>query len=316
MSSKDISIIVPCYNEENNVELFYNKTIEIFKNNLSNIEIIFVNDGSNDDTLENLKNIYKKTKCCIKIINFSRNFGKEAAVLAGLERSFGKYTVIIDADLQQNPKYIIEMKNELDSHKEYDVVCCVQQKRKESKIVCFLKGSFYKIMNKMMEVEFVSGASDFRMMRRDVVQAIISLPENCRFSKGIFSWVGFNTYYMPYEVENRASGKSKWSIKKLFQYAFNGIVSFSNSPLLLSLKIGLFNILISIIMFIIIFIMLMIGNINNFIDIFIIDLIIFFSGITLVSNGIIGKYLANNYAESKNRPKYIIKEYINNEGKN
>ena len=310
---KELSIIVPCYNEENNISLFLKKIDSIIKTNKKNIELVFVNDGSNDNTLKNLKEYTKLYSFSSKIVSFSRNFGKEAAILAGLEKVCGKYTVIIDADLQQNPKYILEMKKILDENEEYDAVCCVQKKRKENFLIKFLKHNFYKIMNRMMEVDMVDAASDFRLMRRNVVDAILSLPENSRFSKGIFAWVGFNTCYIPYEVELRATGESKWGIKKLFKYAFNGIVSFSNSPLIFSLKLGLFNIFASFVMLVVIIILSCLNIINNFMDYLIIYFIVLFSGIILTSNGIIGKYLANNYNESKNRPKFIIKEYLEND---
>ncbi|MBP5288480.1 MAG: glycosyltransferase family 2 protein [Clostridia bacterium] len=249
-----ISFVIPCFNEEKNVSLFYDKVAETFQADLSGLELIFVDDGSSDKTCDNLRELYEKHKDHIKVVSFSRNFGKESAMLAGLEKAIGEYTVIIDADLQQNPKYVLIMRDFLDEHKEYDIVCCVQEERKEGFVSKFLKKSFYHIMNNLMEVDVKDATSDFRLMRRNVVDSILSLKESNRFSKGIFAWVGFNTFYMPYVVEERAAGTSKWGIKKLFKYAFQGIVSFSDAPLVFSLKLGVFFLVASIFLFIVRFI--------------------------------------------------------------
>ncbi len=306
----EISFVIPSFNEEENVLLFYDKVKEVFKKDISKLELIFVNDGSSDKTEENLNKIYNKHKDIVKVINFSRNFGKEAAMLAGLEKATGKYTVIIDADLQQNPEYVIKMRDYLDKHKEYDVVCCVQEERKEGSLVKFLKNSFYKIMNSLMEVDVKNAASDFRLMRRKVVKAIVSLKETNRFSKGIFAWIGFNTYYMPYEVEERASGTSKWGIIKLFKYAFQGIVSFSDAPLLFALKLGVFLLVVSILLFITLIVLVIINKLNFNSNLFIIDALTFIGSLIIISNGIIGRYLSSIFSEVKGRPKYIIKEYL------
>jgi glucosyltransferase len=234
-----LSLIVPCYNEEESVNEFYLKTKNTLKNYWPDTEMIFINDGSQDNTIKILKNIYNQDKPHIKIIDFSRNFGKESALLAGLRASQGEFVGIIDADMQQNPKYILKMLEFLESHDEYDSVATYQEKRKEGKILTLFKSAFYKLMKNLTEIDIVHSASDFRVFRRNVVEAIISLPERCRFSKGIFAWVGFNTYYIPYEVEKRIYGKSKWSFWKLFIYALDGIVAFSTKPLIISAVVGL-----------------------------------------------------------------------------
>ena len=205
-----LSVIVPCYNEEKNISKFYNKLKEDLKD--IDLELIFVNDGSKDKTQEELDKILKHKEFKIKVIHFSRNFGKESAMLAGLEnvRKDSEYISIIDADLQQNPKYLLDMYKILNEKADYDEVACFQKKRKEG-ILSFFKKTFYKIINTFSEVEFKNGVSDFRMFRRTVMDAILSIKEHNRFSKGIFSYIGFNIYYMPYEVEKRKEGKTSWN---------------------------------------------------------------------------------------------------------
>lgn len=308
-----LSIVVPCYNEEKNVVPFYNKTVEIFGEQMAVTELIFVNDGSKDNTFEELKKIAFESEYKIKIVNFSRNFGKEAALLAGLEHSEGDYTAIIDADLQQNPKYIIQMLEIIHNNPEYDGVVAYQEQRKEGKVLTWFKNCFYKLINSITEVEFVKSASDFRVLNRKMVDAILSLPERCRFSKGIFSWIGFKVYYMPYEVEERFAGTSKWSFWKLFSYAINGIVAFSDKPLIISSVIGFVLCVIAVVM--------MLGTIIKTI-LFgdpvagyptLASLILFLSGVQLFCIGIIGQYLAKIYTESKERPIYILDEIIVND---
>ena len=307
-----VSLVVPCYNEEKNVKLFANKVEKVFKNKYS-YEIIFINDGSKDGTITELKKIAKNKNQKIKIINFSRNFGKEAGIYAGLKEAKGDYINIIDADLQQNPKFTLEMVDFLENNPDYDIVTAYQKQRHESKILSFFKQSFYKIINKMSEIEFVNGASDFRTFRKTVVNSILELTEYYRFSKGIFSWVGYNVYYMPYEVEQRAYGNSKWSFWKLFKYAINGIVSFTTSPLRLSTILGLFFSLLSIIYLIVVIIQKIFFQINIEGYATIVALILLLGGIQLLCIGIIGEYLARTYVETKKRPIYIAKEIIDNQ---
>ena len=199
-----LSLVVPCYNEQDNVERFYEETVKAFAGSNFDYEFVFVNDGSKDDTLKNLKALYDKHKeSKIKVLGFSRNFGKEAAMYAGLSNASGDYVTIIDADLQQRPEVVLEMVKILDENEEYDSVAAFQQERKEGKAMVAMKNTFYKLINKITEIEFVSGASDFRTFRRPVVDAILSMSDYHRFSKGIFSWVGFNTKYIPYDVRER-----------------------------------------------------------------------------------------------------------------
>lgn len=307
-----LSLVVPCYNEEENIQLFYNKVTEELSGRLNGLELVFVNDGSKDKTITELKKLLTRTECKVKVVNFSRNFGKEAALLAGLSNTTGEFVGIIDADLQQNPKYIEQMLSFLEEHPEYDSVAAYQAQRNEGKVLTFFKDCFYKLINRLTEVEFFRSASDFRVLRRCVVDSIVALPEKCRFSKGIFSWVGFETYYMPYEVEDRANGTSKWNFWKLTSYAINGIVAFSDKPLILSSITGVVLFAISIIMMLIIVIKtLLFGDpVAGFPTLA--CLLLFLSGIQLLSIGIIGQYLAKIYTESKDRPVYVVKESLEN----
>lgn len=305
-----ISIVVPCFNEENNLDVFYNTLKEAMEKFWDNIELIFINDGSSDNTFRKLEEIYNSDKEHIKVINFSRNFGKEAALLAGLKKSVGDYVSIIDADLQQNPKYLIEMIDFLEENPNYDMVAAYQKTRKEGKILTFFKNRFYSLINRISEIEFVKSASDFRTLRRKVVDSIIELPERCRFSKGIFSWVGFETHYIEYEVEERNSGESKWSFFKLFTYAINGIISFSNLPLILSSFTGIILCIIAFIYMIAIVIKtILFGEVVAGFPT-LICIILLMSGLQLFFMGILGQYVARTFTESKNRPIYIIKDNL------
>lgn len=307
-----LSVVVPCYNEEKNIRPFFEKVTSELSEIINDTELIFINDGSRDKTVEELKKLTSETVCKIKIICFSRNFGKEAALLAGLENAAGQYTAIIDADLQQNPRYIIEMLNIIKDNPEYDGVAAYQRERNESRVLKFFKNCFYKLINKLTEVEFYKSASDFRVLNRKMVDAVLAMPEKCRFSKGIFSWIGFNVYYMPYEVEARLSGTSKWNFWRLTAYAINGIVAFSDKPLIISSILGLVLFLLSIIMMLYFIIKTLIFGdpVPGFPTLA--SLILFLSGIQLMCIGIIGQYLAKIYTESKCRPVYIIKEQYEN----
>lgn len=305
-----LSLVIPCYNEQENVKLFYQETIKVLEKYVNNMEWIFINDGSKDNTIEVLKNIYKDSPYDIKVINFSRNFGKEAALLAGLKESQGDYVSIIDADMQQNPKYVKEMVEFLDMNPEYDSVAMVQEERKESRVLVFFKDCFYKLINKLTEVELKASASDFRTLRRNVVESIIGLPERCRFSKGIFAWVGYNTYFAPYEVEERANGVSTWSFWKLFGYAIDGITAFSTTPLVISSILGVIICLLAFCMiaFVVIKTLIWGDPVAGFPTLA--SLILFAMGIQLIFVGVLGQYLAKVYTEVKDRPAYIIKEKI------
>lgn len=310
-----LSVVIPCYNEEKNVGLMYDTIVKLFYNKKISYELIFVNDGSKDNTILELKKIVEKDEALIKIVNFSRNFGKEAAMYAGLKESVGDYVVIIDADMQQNPSLLLKMLGILENDDNYDSVAAYQEVRKEGKILSFFKKAFYKLINKISEVEFVNGASDFRMFRRTMVDAILSMQEYYRFSKGIFSWVGFNTYYMPYQVLERANGSSKWSFWKLFKYAIDGIVSFTTTPLRIATILGLLISFGSFIYFLIVIIQTCIYGVDVPGYASLIGIALLLGGIQLLSLGIIGEYLARTYIENKKRPIYIAKEVISNEKK-
>ena len=302
----DLSIVVPCYNEEGNVELFSEEVEKVFKGKKIKYEIIFVNDGSKDNTIEKLYNLVDSSSHKIKVVNFSRNFGKESAMYAGLKESKGKFVTIIDADLQQKPSIILDMLDILNNNPDVDTVAAYQEQRKEGKVLAFFKNSFYKLINSISDVPFVQGASDFRTFRRSVVNSILEISEYHRFSKGIFSFVGYNTYYMPYVVESRNSGETSWSFKKLFNYAIEGIVAFTTSPLRIPVFIGM---LLELIFLILLTIFLILG-INSF-DIIILILLLLF-GLLFRSIGVIGEYLSKTYIQVKNRPIYIIKNIKEN----
>ncbi len=304
-----LSVIVPCYNEEDVIEKFFNEFVKVFSNQPYDYELVFVNDGSRDKTLEKLKKIYDNNKNLnINIIDLSKNFGKEAAMLAGLKNCSGDYVSIIDADLQQPPSKICEMVDILDEEPDYDCVAAFQKERKENKFVSSLKGFFYKVMNKASNVEFIDGASDFRTFRRKMVQAVTDLPEYHRFSKGIFSWVGFNTKYIPYDVCEREAGQSKWGIKSLFKYAVDGIVSFTTAPLKLATAIGTVMFFVSIVYIAIVVIEKLFFGIAVAGYATIVALILLFGGLQLLCLGIIGEYIAKIYEQVKDRPLYIIKK--------
>ena len=308
-----LSVIVPCFNEEGNIDLFYEETVKALGDLMPETELIFVNDGSRDGTLAKLRALCARARYRVRVVSFSRNFGKEAALLAGLRSSTGEFTSIIDADLQQRPSYIVEMMDFLKEHPEYDAVAAYQEERKEGFILSLFKKMFYNVIDSMTDVKIMQAASDFRVLRRPVVDAILSLPEKCRFSKGIFAWVGFETYYMPYKVEERASGTSKWNFWKLLTYAFDGIIAFSNKPLILSSVVGFFIFALSILYLIVIVVKTILWGdpVAGFPTLA--CLILMLSGIQLLGIGILGQYLAKNYTESKERPVYIVKEELEND---
>ena len=302
---QEISIIVPCYNEEGNIKNF-NETLHKTLNKI-NYEVIYVNDGSKDETLNKIKEIAKKDNH-VKYLSFSRNFHKDAAIMAGLEHSVGKYTCIIDSDMQQHPKYLLQMYEFLENNLDYDQVAMVNKKRKENFLTVLFKKAFYKIIDFLSDVKFVDGASDFRMFRRNVIDEILKLQEKNRFSKGIFSWVGFNTYYLEYDVLERTSGKSKFKFRTNLKYAFDGIVSFSTKPLKIATYTGLFSSFIAFILLIEVLIEKIFFHTPIAGYPTIMCAILFLGGIQLITIGILGEYLAKTYVETKNRPIYIIKE--------
>lgn len=306
-----LSLIVPCYNEEGNVKKFFDEVNKAFLGKVRDYEFVFVDDGSSDNTYRNLKEIYNQNKSHnIQVLSFSRNFGKESAIYAGLNSAKGDMVCLIDADLQQRPEVVLEMLDVMNSNEELDCVTAYQEKRKEGKAISAIKSCFYKLINKMAEVDFVNGASDFRLMKRSMVDAILQMTEYHRFSKGIFSWVGFNTEYIPYEVAERESGESKWGFRKLFKYALEGVISFSTFPLKISTFIGFFFSVISIIYLIIVVIQKLAFGIDIPGYATIIVLILLLGGIQLFSLGVIGEYLSKVYVQSKNRPVYILRKHL------
>lgn len=312
-----LSLIVPCYNEEGNVEKFFSEVNRVFEGKVDDYEFVFVNDGSKDKTYQRLKHLYNDCNAAknIQVLSFSRNFGKEAAIYAGLTKSTGDLVCLIDADLQQRPEVVLEMLDVLNSDEDIDCVTAYQEKRKESAAISFLKSSFYKFINKISDVDFVNGASDFRLMKRSMVEAILQMTEFHRFSKGLFSYVGFNTKYIPYTVAERESGESKWGVRKLIKYALEGIFAFSTMPLKISTFIGLLASVCSIIYLIVVVIQKLAFEIDVPGYATIVVLLLLLGGLILFCLGIIGEYLSKMYVQVKNRPVYILKEHLNNETK-
>lgn len=311
-----LSLVVPCYNEEGNVEKFYSEVKRVFDGCVEDYEFVFVNDGSKDETYHKLKKLYDEHKeSQIQVLSFSRNFGKEAAIYAGLNSVKGDLVCLIDADLQQRPEVVLRMLDVMQKNEEIDCVTAYQDERKESRLMTAMKSAFYKIINGIADVPFVNGASDFRLMKRKMVDAVIEMGEYHRFSKGIFSFVGFNTEYIPYTVEERESGESKWGFRKLFKYAIEGIVSFTTFPLKLSTYIGLFSSFASIIYLIVVVIQKLAFGINVPGYATIVVLVLLLGGLQLFCLGLLGEYLSKIYVQVKNRPIYILKEHLDNKDK-
>lgn len=308
---KLISAIVPCYNEEDNVYPFYEEFIKnqaFFKNKEMDFELIYVDDGSKDHTVDEVRKLIEKDKR-VHLLSFSRNFGKEAAIYAGLEKSRGDYVVFLDADLQDPPSLLPEMFSYLE--KGYDSVATRRVTRKgEPKIRSFFARCFYRLMKKISKTEIVDGARDYRLMTRQVVDAILSMPEYNRFTKGIFGWVGFETKWLEYENIERKHGETKWSFWKLFVYSIEGITSFSTAPLAFAAFIGvLFCVLaFAFIVFTIVRAAVFGDKTSGWPSL--VCIIMLVSGVQLFCMGIIGQYLAKTYLEVKRRPIYLIKEDI------
>ena len=303
-----ISVVVPCYNEEDVLELF-NVEMEKLRKELKNVtlEVIYINDGSADNTLNILRELAKKNKNN-KYISFSKNFGKESGIYAGLKNATGDYVVVIDADLQHNPRTIIDMYNIL-KEKEYDSVAVRRVDRKgEKKLISFFSRIFYKVIKAISQIEVVDGEMDFRMMNKKMYKAVLKLSETNRFSKGIFSWVGFNTKWLEQENIERAAGTTKWSFWKLVTYSMSGITAFSTMPLVISSVIGLIFCLLSFILVIYVVIKTIIVGVLTPGWASTVCIIFLTSGVQLFCIGILGQYLGKTYIESKNRPLYITKE--------
>ena len=306
---KKISIIIPCYNEELAIPFFYDEINKVSKQIKSNFEFIFVNDGSKDNTINVIKEYSKKDKR-VKYINFSRNFGKEAAMYAGLEYSTGDYIAIMDADLQDPPSLLNEMLNILENKdNDFDCVGTRRVTRKgEPPIRSFFARMFYKIINKISKIEMVDGARDYRLMTRQMVNSILELKEYNRYSKGLFQFVGYKTKWLEYENVERVAGETKWSFWRLFIYALEGILAFSTVPLAISSIAGIIFCLIAFILIIIIIIKTLIFGDPTSGWPSLVCIIFFVSGIQLFCIGIMGGYLSKTYLETKNRPIYILKE--------
>lgn len=304
-----ISIIVPCYNEECNVRPFYNEIIKLAERlpEDTQLELIFVNDGSRDHTIDIVKDL-AQSDSMVKYIDFSRNFGKEAAMLAGLEHAAGDYVVVIDADLQDPPSLIPEMYDIIRNGDCERVATRRVDRKGEPPVRSFFARMFYRLINKISDVKIVDGARDFSMMSRKMVNSVLSLKEKNRFSKGLFEWAGYKTKWLEFKNHNRNAGASKWSFWKLFSYSIEGIVSFSNYPLILSAFLGVILCIVSLFFVAVIVIRRIVfgdpvaGWAST------ISVILFVSGLQQLMIGIIGSYLARIFIEVKGRPSYVVLE--------
>ena len=301
-----ISVVVPCYNEQESILLFYDEINRVSAGMEQEFEFIFVNDGSSDYTLECMKELSEKD-ARVKYVSFSRNFGKEAAIHAGFSKAEGDYIVMMDADLQDPPSLLPEMLSYMEEG--YDSVATRRVTRKgEPPIRSFFARMFYKIINKISNVDIVDGARDYRLMTAQMKDAILAMPEYNRFSKGIFGWVGFRTKWLEYENVERVAGETKWNFWKLFLYSIEGIIAFSTAPLVLSSVFGMLFCILSfaLIVFIIVRTLLFGDPVAGWPSL--VCIMFFIGGIQLFCHGITGQYLSKTYMETKNRPKYIIKD--------
>lgn len=305
-----LSLIVPCYNEAENVAPFQEAVLSAFSGCGYDYEIVFVDDGSKDATLHNLNKLFQAQKCPVKVVSFSRNFGKEAGLYAGLEHAAGDYICLIDADLQQRPEIVRDMVMILDEHEEYDVVAAYQDRRGEGKLLSFFKRCFYSIINRLSDVTLRADASDFRTFRRSVRDSILKLAEYHRFSKGIFAWVGFHTCFIPYTACERVAGKTKWSFRKLTNYAIEGIIGFSTKPLRMATYLGIITAIAAVIYLVVVVLQKLIVGIDvpGYATIIVLTLLL--GGIQLLCIGVIGEYVGKIFEQSKNRPVYITKEIL------
>lgn len=302
-----ITLIIPCYNEQESLPVFYEAVVTVLKEMNCNYELLFVDDGSKDQTLDVLKSLAKQD-IGVKYLSFSRNFGKEAAMYAGFCNAHGDYVAVMDADMQDPPSLLPEMYAILESG-EYDSVAARRANRTgEPPVRSWFAKKFYNIINKISDADIVDGARDFRMMKREMAEAIVSMSEYNRFSKGIFGWVGFRTYWLPYENVERIAGETKWSFWKLFQYAIDGIINFSQAPLSIA---SLFGVCMTFCSFLMLFVIVVrravFGDpVDGWAST--ICVIIFIGGIQLFCLGIMGQYIAKTYLETKKRPHFIIGE--------
>ena len=306
---KKISVIVPCYNEQEAIPFFYDEIVKISKimENDAEFEYLFINDGSKDKTKNVLRELAKRDER-VKYVSFSKNFGKEAAMYAGLEKSSGDYIAVMDVDLQDPPELLVQMFQDLESG-EYDCVATRRVSRKgEPPIRSLFAKLFYSMINKISKTEIVDGARDYRLMTRQMVDAILEVKEYNRFSKGIFSWVGFNTKWLEYENVERRAGETKWSFWKLLKYSLDGIVAFSTVPLSIASILGLLLCFIAFVLIIVIVVKtLAFGDpVAGYPSLMCV--ILFVGGVQLFCMGILGKYLSKTYLETKKRPIYLVKE--------
>lgn len=302
-----ISIIIPCYNEQESLPIFYKETTAVLQNMDTDYELLFIDDGSKDQTLEILKSLADKDSH-VKYFSFSRNFGKEAALYAGFCNIHGDYVAVMDADMQ-DPPYLLPQMLEILKSGAYDSVATRRADRSgEPPVRSWFARKFYQIINKISDADIVDGARDFRMMKREMVDVIISMSEYNRFSKGIFGWVGFRTYWLSYENVARVAGETKWNFWKLFRYAVDGIVNFSQAPLSIASWFGIFMTFCSFLLLLVIIIRrvvygdLVAGWAST------ICTIIFIGGMQMFCLGIMGQYIAKIYLETKGRPHFIISE--------
>lgn len=310
-----LSLVVPCYNEAENVAAFQDAVMGAFADCGYDYEIVFVDDGSKDATLHELRKIYTAQRCPVKVVSFSRNFGKEAALYAGLKQASGDYISLIDADLQQRPEIVVDMVRILDEQQEYDVVAAYQDRRNEGKILSFFKKAFYRLINRLSDVNLKSDASDFRTFRRSVAESLITLGEYHRFSKGIFAWVGYSTCYIPYVACARSAGNTKWNFRKLFNYAVDGIIGYSIKPLRIATFCGTMTAIAAFLYLLFVVLQKLIWGIDIPGYATIIVLILLLGGVQLFCIGIIGEYVGRTFEQSKQRPIYIAKEILNNNEK-
>ena len=302
-----LSIIVPCYNEEEVLPLFYSEVTAVLENMDCDYELLFVDDGSSDGSLKIMKELAGKNPK-VFYYSFSRNFGKEAGIYAGLQNARGDYVVFMDADLQDPPSLLPTMMDTLRSG-EYDSVATLRETREgEPPVRSFFARAFYRFINRISSVKIKDGARDFRMMNRKMTDAILSMCEYNRFSKGIFSWVGFRTHWIAYQNKERAAGTTKWSFWGLAKYAFEGIINFSEAPLSFISFLGFFMTIASFVYLIYTILRkLIIGNaVSGWATI--VCIVVLMSGVQFLCIGLIGKYVAKTYLETKNRPIYIISE--------
>lgn len=310
-----ISLIVPCYNEEEALPLFYEETVKVLSAMDIDYELILIDDGSKDKTLQVMQDLSSKNQY-VKYVSFSRNFGKESAMYAGFCNARGDYAAVMDADMQDPPSLLPQMFAILEGG-EYDSVATRRADRKgESKVRSWFARRFYQIINKISNTEIVDGARDFRLMKREMVDAILSMSEYNRFSKGIFGWVGFRTYWLSFENVERVAGKTSWNFWGLFRYAIDGIVNFSNAPLDIASGFGIIMTVVAFIMLVFIIVRkLLFGDpVAGWASTM--SVIIFIGGIQLLCLGVMGQYMGKMYLETKRRPQYIVgKTNIKDEGK-